>query len=83
MDSVLTVYVSVSSVIVDTLCQDIRCYISVLNIQRTLVKLIFLCSFYYEYMQMVSLHLTPFFSTLNKPKQEGWRTYKAHKKKTA
>lgn len=33
--------------------------------------------------QMISLHLTPLFSTLNKPKQEAWRTYKAHKKKTA
>ena len=34
------VYVSV-----DRLCWDIRCYISILNTQRTLVKLISLCSF--------------------------------------
>lgn len=78
-----SMYVSVSSVTADRLCQDIRCYISILNIQRTFVKLILLCSFNYEYTQMVSLHLTSFFSILNKPKQEGWRTYKAHKKKTA
>lgn len=43
-----SVYVSVSSVTVDRLCQGIRCYISILNIQRTLVKLISLCSFNYE-----------------------------------
>lgn len=43
-----SVYVSVSSVTVDRLCQGIRCYISILNIQRTLIKLISLCSFNYE-----------------------------------
>lgn len=41
-------YVSVSSVTVDRLCQDIRCYISILNIQRTFIKLISLNSFNYE-----------------------------------
>lgn len=46
--SLPSVYVSVSSVTVDRLCQDIRCYISILNIQRTLIKLISLCSFSYE-----------------------------------
>lgn len=43
-----SLYVSVSTVTVDKLCQDIRCYTSILNIQRTLIKLISLCSFNYE-----------------------------------
>lgn len=43
-----SVYVSVSSVIVDRLRHGIRCYISILNIQRTLVKLISLWGFNYE-----------------------------------
>lgn len=42
------VYVSVSSVTVDRLWQSIGCYISTLNIQRTLVKLISLWGFNYE-----------------------------------
>lgn len=57
----------VSGGTVGRLCQNIRYYISILNIQRTLVKLISLWSFNNEEH---ANGFTPLFSALNKPKQE-------------
>lgn len=65
-----SVYASVNSVTVGRPRQNIGCYIPILNIQRTSVKLISLWSSNYEEHANGFTKLTPLFSTLNKPKQE-------------